>query len=322
MKKIILITGVAGFIGFSVTKNLLKRNYKVLGVDNLNNYYNQKLKKKRIEQLKSKNFKFIKLDLKNKNQINKNLKNKKIDLIIHFAAQPGVRYSVNEPHSYIENNVLVFSNILEFVKSKKIKLIYSSSSSVYGDTDKHPIYEHSKLNPKNIYAMTKKNNEEQAEIYSKSYGLSIIGLRFFTVFGEWGRPDMLILKFLIYAKKGLKFQLYNYGNHYIDFTYINDLFEMIYPLIKNYQKIKKGHEIYNVCSNRSVHLKKVINILKKLTNYKNIKNIKRSELEVFKTHGSRKKLENFTKIKYKISNIEESIIKTFNWFEKNKKLFN
>jgi UDP-glucuronate 4-epimerase len=322
MKKIILITGVAGFIGFSVTKNLLKRNYKVLGVDNLNNYYNQKLKKKRIEQLKSKNFKFIKLDLKNKNQINKNLKNKKIDLIIHFAAQPGVRYSVNEPHSYIENNVLVFSNILEFVKSKKIKLIYSSSSSVYGDTDKHPIYEHSKLNPKNIYAMTKKNNEEQAEIYSKSYGLSIIGLRFFTVFGEWGRPDMLILKFLIYAKKGLKFQLYNYGNHYRDFTYINDLFEMIYPLIKNYQKIKKGHEIYNVCSNRSVHLKKVINILKKLTNYKNIKNIKRSELEVFKTHGSRKKLENFTKIKYKISNIEESIIKTFNWFEKNKKLFN
>lgn len=321
MKNKILITGVAGFIGFSVAKNLLKKKYKVLGVDNLNNYYNQRLKKERIKELRSKNFEFIKLDLKNKNQINKNLKNKKINLILHFAAQPGVRYSVDEPSSYIENNILVFSNILEFVRYKKIKLIYSSSSSVYGDTKKHPIYEHNELNPKNIYAITKKNNEEQAEIYSKIYGLSIIGLRFFTVFGEWGRPDMLILKFLIYAKKGLKFQLYNFGNHFRDFTYIEDLFEMIYPLIKNHKNMKNGHILYNVCSNRSVHLKKVINFLIKLSGYKNIVNIKKSELEVFKTHGSRKKLEKATNKKFKISNLQYSIEKTFKWFENNKKLF-
>ena len=321
MKNTILITGVAGFIGFSVASQLLKKKYNIIGIDNLNNYYNQKLKKKRIEQLKSKNFKFIKLDLKNKIQIKKILYNKKVDLIIHFAAQPGVRYSVDEPHSYIENNILVFSNILEFVRLKKIKLIYSSSSSVYGDTNKHPIYENTQLYPRNIYAMTKKNNEEQAEIYSKIYGLNIIGLRFFTVYGEWGRPDMLILKFLIYAKKGLEFPLYNYGNHYRDFTYINDLFNMIYPLIKDHKNIKKGHVTYNVCSNRSVHLKKIIEILMKLTNYKNIKNIKRSKLEVYKTHGSRKKLEKLTNKKCKISKIEESISKTFDWFEKNKQLF-
>lgn len=315
MKKTILITGVAGFIGFSVTKRLLKKNYKILGIDNLNNYYNRKLKKKRIEQLKSKNFRFLKLDLKNKNQINKILKNEKINLIIHFAAQPGVRYSVNEPHSYIENNVLVFSNILEFVKSKKIKLIYSSSSSVYGDTDKHPIYEHSKLNPKNIYAMTKKNNEEQAEIYSKSYGLSIIGLRFFTVFGELGRPDMFFFKMLNSAFNNKLLYLNNSGNHYRDFTYINDVVNILKRLV--FLKLKKNFEVFNVCSSKPIFLKRFIQIVKKYIKNINIINVPPHPADVYKTHGSNKRLIKFIK-KVKFTNLDIAVRNSIKSYKKYK----
>jgi UDP-glucuronate 4-epimerase len=321
MQNTILITGVGGFIGFSVAKYLIKKKYKIIGVDNLNNYYNQKLKNIRIQELKCKKFQFLKIDLRKNSQIIKQLKKIKFNLILHFAAQPGVRYSIIDPKSYIENNIMAFSNILELARSKKIKLIYSSSSSVYGETNIYPINENAKLNPKNMYAITKKNNEEQAEIYSKNYGLSIIGLRFFTVFGEWGRPDMLILKFLIAAKNGLKFYLYNHGNHYRDFTYIKDLIRMIYPLIKNYKKMKKDHKIFNICSGKPIHIVKIIAILKKLTGYKKIVNTKKSTLEVYKTHGSKKKLEKFLNMKFKNTNIDLSIINLFNWFKKKEKLF-
>lgn len=321
MKSKILITGAAGFIGFNLIKYLLKKNYEIIGIDNLNTYYNKKLKIKRISQLKSKNFQFIKLDLRKSDQIKKKLKKIKFGLIIHLAAQPGVRYSVKEPHSYIENNILAFSNILELTRDKKVKLIYSSSSSVYGDSRTYPLKENQKLNPKNIYAMTKNNNEEHAKIYAQNYNLSILGLRFFTVFGEWGRPDMLILKYLIFSKYKRKFHVYNNGNHYRDFTYIKDLIDMVYQIIKVSNKIKKGHTIFNLCSGRSIHLKKVINILIKLTGYKKIANIKKSNLEVLKTHGSKNKLENFLQKKFKPTKIENSILNTFNWFKKNESLF-
>ena len=321
MKSKILITGAGGFIGFSLIKYLLKKNYKIVGVDNLNTYYNKKLKQKRISSLRSRNFQFIKLDLRKNDQVQKKLKKIKFNLIIHLAAQPGVRYSIKEPHSYIENNILAFSNILELTKDKKVKLIYSSSSSVYGDSKTHPLKENQELNPKNIYAMTKKNNEEHAEIYSQNYNLSILGLRFFTVFGEWGRPDMLILKFLIFSKYKKKFQIYNNGNHYRDFTYIKDLIDMIYAIIKKSNKIKNGHTIFNLCSGRSIHLKKVMNILINLTGYKKITNISKSNLEVLKTHGSKIKLEKFLQMKFEPTKIEKSILNTYNWFKKNKNLF-
>jgi len=321
MKSKILITGAAGFIGFNLIKYLLKKNYEIIGIDNLNTYYNKKLKIKRISHLKSKNFQFIKLDLRKNDQIKKKLKKIKFSLIIHLAAQPGVRYSVKEPHSYIENNILAFSNILELTRDKKVKLIYSSSSSVYGDSKTYPLKENQKLNPKNIYAMTKNNNEEHAKIYAQNYNLSILGLRFFTVFGEWGRPDMLILKYLIFSKYKRKFHVYNNGNHYRDFTYIKDLIDMVYQIIKMSKKIKKGHNVLNLCSGRSIHLKKVINILIKLTGYKKIANIKKSNLEVLKTHGSKNKLENFLQKKFKPTKIENSILNTFNWFKKNESLF-
>ena len=193
--KTILVTGCAGFIGFSISNFLLKKKFKIIGIDSLNNYYNLKLKKKRIKLLKSKNFEFHKSDISERFKFFKLVEKKNFDYIIHLAAQPGVRYSLLKPESYIKNNVLAFSNILDLAKKKNIDLIYASSSSIYGDSTKFPIKENFDYNAQNIYALTKVQNEQYAKLYSKLYRMRIIGLRFFTVFGEWGRPDMFLLKF-------------------------------------------------------------------------------------------------------------------------------
>jgi UDP-glucuronate 4-epimerase len=317
----ILITGVAGFIGFSICQSLLLKNNKIIGIDSLNNYYNLKLKKKRLALLKNKNFDFKKIDLINRKKLFNSLNKNKIDLIIHLAAQPGVRYSLDHPRTYIENNISAFSNILDYAKNNKIKLIYASSSSVYGETKKFPVRESDQLKPNNIYALTKKTNEEMAKLYAKLYGLKIIGLRFFTVFGEWGRPDMFILKFLEYARLKKKFPLYNYGNHSRDFTYINDLVCMISPLFKKIDKMKKGHYIFNVCTGKSRNIKEILNFLIKLSNYKNILFLPYQSTEVKKTHGSNKKLLKISKFK-KFTEYKTAIQKTFNWYSQNKDLFN
>lgn len=317
----ILITGVAGFIGFSICQSLLLKNNKIIGIDSLNNYYNLKLKKKRLALLKNKNFDFKKIDLINRKKLFNSLNKNKIDLIIHLAAQPGVRYSLDHPRTYIENNISAFSNILDYAKNNKIKLIYASSSSVYGETKKFPVRESDQLKPNNIYALTKKTNEEMAKLYAKLYGLKIIGLRFFTVFGEWGRPDMFILKFLEYARLKKKFPLYNYGNHSRDFTYINDLVCMISPLFKKIDKMKKGHYIFNVCTGKSRNIKEILNFLIKLSNYKNILFLPYQSTEVKKTHGSNKKLIKISKFK-KFTEYKTAIQKTFNWYSQNKDLFN
>ena len=229
----ILITGAAGFIGFSLSKRILdhKSNIRIYGIDSLNSYYSSKLKKKRLEILKKyKNFKFQKLDFSNK-KLEKFLNKINIDLVVNLAAQAGVRYSLSNPEEYVYSNQLGFFNILEFCRKKKIRLIYASSSSVYGEYNKFPTKEWQSLNPKNIYSATKLGNEIFAEIYSKFYGLNITGLRFFTVYGEWGRPDMFILKYLDSANKNNKFYYYNKGNYFRDFTYIEDAIKLIEPLI-------------------------------------------------------------------------------------------
>jgi len=318
----ILITGVAGFIGFSLSKYLLNKKHNVIGIDNLNSYYNQKLKIERINNLKCKNFFFIKEDISNKENIFKKLKKYKFDIIIHLAAQPGVRYSLKNPYSYIKNNLDVFGVILEYARIKKVKLIYASSSSVYGDSKNFPLKENYKLNPKNIYAVTKKNNEELAEIYSKQFDLSIVGIRFFTVYGEWGRPDMFLIKFFEYMKKGKVFPLYNNGNHFRDFTYINDLLKMLYPLIKDNNKlIKKEHILYNICSGKSKNIKTIIKFLIKITGYNKIKYLSYLNTEVKKTHGSNKKLIKKINIKIIPTKFQDSVRKTYEWFNLNKNLF-
>ena len=224
--KNILVTGCAGFIGFSVSRYLLQKGYKIYGVDNLNNYYSVKIKKYRIQQLyKNKNFSFYKFDISDKKKILHLFKKIKIDKILHLAAQAGVRYSLERPQDYIKSNLNGFFNILQSCKDFKIsKFVYASSSSVYGKTDKIPFKENQNTNdPEQLYAATKKSNEVIAQSYSNLFNLDITGLRYFTVYGPWGRPDMAIFSFVKNAIEKKKINIFNRGNHYRDFTFIDDV---------------------------------------------------------------------------------------------------
>lgn len=226
----ILITGVAGFIGFSLANHLLNLNkkIKIYGIDNYDNYYSNRIKKIRVFELKkNKKFKFLKIDICNRTSLLKKLKDKNFNYVVHLAAQAGVRYSAIEPKKYINTNILGFINVLDAVlKNKPKKILYASSSSVYGDSNKLPSIENHTLLPKNIYASSKKINEIIGNFYSRYHNLNIIGLRFFTVYGEWGRPDMFLFKLFksYFLKKS--FRLNNSGKHKRDFTYIKDVVEI------------------------------------------------------------------------------------------------
>ena len=197
MKTNIIITGVCGFVGFNLARQLLKnKKVFILGIDNINNYYSVKLKMDRLKYLlKFKNFKFSKISIVNKKKLNSIFIKFKPKYIYHFAAQAGVQHSIKHPQKYIDNNVIGFFNILEISREiKPHKIFFASSSSVYGDQKVSKLNEKLILNPKNMYGLSKKNNEEMAFIYSHLYKLNLIGLRFFSIFGEWGRPDMFFLK--------------------------------------------------------------------------------------------------------------------------------
>tara|TARA_B110000238_G_C16081436_1_gene419642 strand:- start:134 stop:1090 length:957 start_codon:yes stop_codon:yes gene_type:complete len=315
----ILITGCAGFIGSALALKILScdKTSRVIGLDNLNNFYSPKLKKKRLSFLKKyKNFKFYKIDLLEKNKLKKLFKDNKIDMIFHFAAQAGVRYVKTYPEKFIESNIYGFHNILNISKLYKIrKFFYASSSSVYGDNNKFPVNEKSNLHPKNIYGLTKKMNEEYINIFNNQK-TNYIGLRFFTVFGEWGRPDMLILKFLKHAEKNKNFFLNNSGKHWRDFTYITDVVNILYKL-----KSKKinSNKIYNICSNRPIFIKNLINFLIKKTNFDKIYNVKHDDIEAFKTHGKNSVIIKKTGFK-KFSDFYKSVDTTINWYKKYKYL--
>ncbi len=315
----ILITGCAGFIGFSLTKKFLELNKKnkIIGFDNLNDFYSIKLKKKRLSILKKyKNFKFYKIDLLNKSKISELFKKHDFQVIYHLAAQAGVRYVTTHPHKFIESNILGFHNLMEAANNSKIyKFFYASSSSVYGDLNKFPVSEESKLFPKNIYGLSKKMNEEYVEIHANNK-TKYIGLRFFTVFGEWGRPDMLILKFLNYAKRNKKFLLNNSGDHWRDFTYIDDVTNILVKLLnKNFT----NKEIFNICSNNPIYIKDLIKYLKEYSNFTKVKNVSLNKFEVYKTHGKNNKINKFLNYK-KYSKFYECVDKTIKWYEKYGKL--
>jgi UDP-glucuronate 4-epimerase len=198
-------------------------------------------------------------------------------------------------------------------------LIYASSSSVYGDYKKFPTQELQSLNPKNIYSATKLGNELFAEIFSNFYKLESIGLRFFTVYGEWGRPDMFILKYLQTADKNKKFIFYNKGNYYRDFTYIDDVIKLIEPIIFLKKNHFKKHEIFNVCSNKPIKMSAVYNKLKKLHIHNKLINEKKNDLDVFKTHGSNLKISKYSK-NLKFTKFDIALRKTYEWFKNNKDL--
>ena len=314
MPKNIIITGVCGFIGFSYAKYFLdSKKYNVIGLDNFDNYYSVKLKKKRLNELKKrKNFKFFEKDINDKN-INKTFKNK-IDFFFHFAAQAGVRYSAINPNKYIVTNVAGFTNILNVLKKKKIKKIfYASSSSVYDLKNSFPFKEDGNLKPKSLYGLTKKFKEDVAEFYFKKYRMQLIGLRFFTVYGEWGRPDMFLFKLFKSICKNSKLTLHNYGENFRDFTHIDDAINLSTKLM--FKKLKK-HEIFNICSSKPIKINSIIDNFNKLKKIK-IKNTGYNDFDMKKTHGSNKKITNMTKIKLK-RNFFESSLKIFEWYKKNK----
>jgi len=230
----ILVTGVAGFIGSALSIRLLERGDEVIGIDNLNDYYDVNLKLARLERLSGyKNFKFIKLDIADKQQVEELFIREKFHRVMHLAAQAGVRYSISHPHAYIDANIVGFINILEGCRHNAIEhLVYASSSSVYGANTSMPFSIHDNVDhPVSLYAASKKANELMAHTYSHLYNLPTTGLRFFTVYGPWGRPDMSLFMFTRSILEGKPIDVFNYGNHRRDFTYIDDIVEGIVRVI-------------------------------------------------------------------------------------------
>ena len=311
----ILITGVAGFIGFSIANKLLKdkRNF-VYGIDNFDNYYSIKYKKKRLSQIiKKKNFFFKYIDIRQKSKIQNLFKNNYFDVVMHFAAQAGVRYSLINPKKYIEVNKKGFENLLNALKEKPPqKIIFASSSSVYGNSKKLPTNEKNILKPNNVYAKTKINNEKLAKMYKKKFGLNICGLRFFTVYGEWGRPDMFLFKLLKAYKKKNFFYLNNFGNHTRDFTYSGDVVKILNKLVK----LKKfNFDIANICNSNPVNIRFICKNFQKKYNFKKIKLVEKNKADVLNTHGDNRKIKKIVKMK-KFTPFNVGFKKTSNWYFK------
>ena len=314
----ILITGSAGFIGYHLTEKLLKKNINVIGIDNINNYYDTKLKKNRINELKkNKKFKFYKIDLCEYKKLDNVIKKNKIKFIIHLAAQAGVRYSIKNPKIYFKSNLEGFFNILEVSRHNKIKhLVFASTSSVYGDTKKFPLNENNRTDhPLSFYAATKKSNEVMAHSYSYIYKLPCTGVRFFTVYGPFGRPDMALFKFTKNIINNQSIELYNNGNHLRDFTYVDDIVDGIYSLIKRHSKKNIPYEIFNIGNGNPKKLKDYLKFIEKKLNSKaKVKKLPLQIGDIFKTHSDIKKLKKYTSYKPK-TNIEVGISKFIEWYK-------
>lgn len=272
--KIIFVTGVAGFIGSNLSKKILKEFNvkKVIGLDNLNDYYDVKIKEYRLKELENfDKFEFIKGNLADKELINKIFEENKPNIVVNLGAQAGVRYSITHPDAYIESNIIGFYNILEACRNNPVEhLVYASSSSVYGSNKKVPYSTEDKVdNPVSLYAATKKSNELLAHAYSKLYNIPSTGLRFFTVYGPAGRPDMAYFGFTNKLLNGEKIKIFNYGNCKRDFTYIDDIVEGITRVMQGAPEKKNGEDglpippyaIYNIGNGHPENLLDFVQIL-------------------------------------------------------------
>ena len=320
----ILLTGYAGFIGFHLTLSLIKdKSIKnIYGLDNLNKYYDINLKKNRLKLLRiadSQN-KLIEFnfDIKNHKKLNNTFKNIKIDAVINLAAQAGVRYSFINPKSYIDTNIVGFFNILELVKNKKIlKLIFASTSSSYGSQSITPYREDLMNNtPLQLYAATKISNEVMAHSYSHLYGFKSIGLRFFTVYGPYGRPDMAIYKFTDAIYKNKKIDLYGSGKMLRDCTYVDDIVIGIIKTLKNKTTSRDyNHNIYNIGYGKPVTVKTILKEIEKNTNKKaNIRIIPKHNSEMDTTYCSNIKFNKKFNFKAK-TDINEGLKKFNDWYK-------
>ena len=315
----ILITGCAGFIGFHIVKKLLSnKNYLVFGIDNINNYYDTKLKKDRLLILKKyKNFTFFKIDICNKEKIDSNFKKNKYQYVLHFAAQAGVRMSFSEPEKYYKNNVEGFFNIIDSSRKIKIKhFLFASTSSVYGNSKVFPVTE--KFNTENhesFYASTKKTNELIAQNFSSIFNFKSTCLRIFTVYGPYGRPDMALFKFTKNILNSKAIELYNSGNHFRDFTYIDDAVNMITKLIQKKPTNSDSYDVFNIASGKSISLKLFINAIgKSLDKQIYIKKLRKQKGDVIKTHANIKKIS--TKIKLnKLTSLQNGIELFVAWYK-------
>ncbi len=286
----ILVTGAAGFIGFHLSQRLISRGDEVVGLDNLNNYYDVTLKKDRLAQIEGKSgFSFHQLDLGDREGIANLFTEQSFDVVVNLAAQAGVRYSIKNPHAYIDSNIVGFTNILEGCRHSQVKhLVYASSSSVYGANTKMPFSVHNNVDhPISLYAASKKANELMAHTYSHLYNLPTTGLRFFTVYGPWGRPDMALFLFTKAILSGQPIDVFNYGKMRRDFTYIDDIVEGVIRVIDNIPQpnpdwsadapdpgtSKAPYKVYNIGNNQPVELMRFIEVLEDCLGKKANKNM-------------------------------------------------
>lgn len=327
-KKTILITGIAGFIGFHLAKKLSVK-FNIVGLDNLNDYYDIDLKKSRLKELgihlndhselyRSSNLpiQFFRVDLNDKELLSELLDSYKFFCVVHLAAQAGVRFSLINPKTYIENNINAFHNLLELMNMKSLRnLIYASSSSVYGFNEKLPFEETDKTNSQvSLYAATKKTNEILASTYSNLYNFNCVGLRFFTVYGPFGRPDMAYFKFSKFLTEDKEIQLFNYGNQTRDFTHINDITNGIQLIIEQLES-KLLRPIYNIGSGVPIELSELIHLLE--TNFDKkfkIKKVEHQKGDVKSTFASIEAIKQ--DFGFKINSDFEGGIKEFvQWFK-------
>lgn len=327
----VLVTGAAGFIGSHVSQILLARGDEVIGFDNVNDYYDVSLKHARLAKLTDqRGFTFVKADLENWDAIEKTFSDHKPDRVVNLAAQAGVRYAFENPHAYAESNLVGFVNILEACRNHKIKhLVYASSSSVYGANTTMPFDVHSNVDhPLSLYAATKKSNELMAHSYAHIYGLPVTGLRFFTVYGPWGRPDMSLFLFTKKILAGEPIDVFNHGNHARDFTYIDDI---VSGVIGTLDKIATPnadwngdtpdpatslapYRIYNIGNNDPVELMYFIECIEKALGQTAQKNMLPLQPgDVPRTYANIDALQQLTGYKPTVS-IEEGIQRFVDWY--------
>lgn len=245
----VLVTGAAGFIGFHLVQRLLGRGDEVVGLDNLSDYYSVALKEARLAQVRSDRFRFVRMDLADREALPALFAAERFDAVVNLAAQAGVRYSVENPWAYVDSNVVGFLNVLECCRHYPVRhLVYASSSSVYGGNEKTPFSEEDRVDdPVSLYAATKKSDELMAACYAHLYGLKVTGLRLFTVYGPWGRPDMSPMLFASAILAGRPVKVFNHGDMLRDFTYVDDIVE---GMVRVLDRVPQKHEVFNIgCSN-------------------------------------------------------------------------